>query len=536
MTAVSDDSLVGRVLDDRYRLEARIGGGGMGDVYRGHHLMMAQRVAVKVLKPDLTADPTAAKRFVREARSTFRLDHPGCVRVTDMGATDDGLMYLVMEYLDGRTVGQELLHDGPLAAARVAHIAQQVCAALQCAHDLGIVHRDLKPDNLMLVQRGRDFDVVKVLDFGLAKFLAEPGGAFTAFSLTPLTREGMVFGTPAYMSPEQAVDDPLTPASDLYSLGVVMYEMLTGEIPFESANYMEILAAHVQEQAIAPSERCPDLAIPAALSGLVMDLLAKEPEARPPSAEALARELQALSLPTTPSAVSSELAASATLDLREDEVARAASETLAPVARAQAPAHPPTAPEDTSTLLVRARGRRRTGWLLGFVAVVTAVAAVLVWTLRTDAPASETPPSARERSSEPSSRTPSEPPPATPSAVAPMTRDAGPADAGAVPAQAEPPSRSRSKRPRKSTSAPSPDVARHLEQAVRAQRAGNVLEQMAHADSALRLAPRNRRAAYLLGDALRASDPARACRYLKRARRLAEARKAYAETGCDGID
>lgn len=527
------DPMVGRVLDNRYRLDAPIGAGGMGDVYRGLHLMMEHRVALKLLKPDLAADPMAAKRFTREAKSTSRLNHENCVRMTDLGVTSDGLMYLVMEYLDGRTVGQEIEHDGPIAPDRVMHIARQVCAALHCAHELSIVHRDLKPENIMLIQRGRDPDMVKVLDFGLAKLVSDPGGAFTAMSMTPLTREGMIFGTPEYMSPEQAIDEQLTPACDLYSLGVVMYEMLTGLLPFDSENYMEILAAHVREQPVPPHERRPELGIPESLSGLVMWLMAKSPDDRPVSASRVAedlghlldraRESGAVAGVGRESRVSSDVAASATVDLDSGDIARAAI---------SAP-HAPTR-------------RRRTGPLIAATVGLAALALVAVFALRSSK-SSRSDRSAQPGASNSGSQRPvsgavpderANPPTNPPIEIAVKqvaydSADAGVAGRTSGETGGASDASSRRKKPQKRTD---PAVQSHLDTAERARSAGNVLEQMAHADSALQLAPKNARAAYLLGDALLGSDLERGCKYLHRARRLKKARKAYVKAGCDRID
>lgn len=263
MTA--DDELLGATLDGRYRIEARIGAGGMGTVYRARHLMLGERVAIKVLRPDAGEADEAARRFVREARSTFRVDHPHCVRVTDLGATG-GLLYLVMEHLDGRTARRELEVDGALAPVRVAHVAAQVCSALAAAHDLGLIHRDLKPDNLMLLRRGADADFVKVLDFGLAKMFDPDGALATALSLSPLTREGLVFGTPEYMSPEQLVGNKVDHRADIYSLGVVFYELLTGELPHEDLK--------------PPSSRTRRIQIDVRLDEVVLRALEKMPERR----------------------------------------------------------------------------------------------------------------------------------------------------------------------------------------------------------------------------------------------------------------
>ncbi|MGE0402078.1 MAG: serine/threonine-protein kinase, partial [Kofleriaceae bacterium] len=194
--------LVGVVLDGRYRLDALLGEGGMGSVFRAQHLAMDRRVAVKLLKPHLTQDGNAAQRFLREARATLKVDSPHAVKVLDFGITPHGDYYMALEYLDGRTVQRELEVDGPFAPARVLHIARQALNALGAAHRIGLVHRDIKPDNILLLKVGDDPDYAKLLDFGVAKLME--GTAVSSQSALQLTQAGMVFGTPEFMSPEQA--------------------------------------------------------------------------------------------------------------------------------------------------------------------------------------------------------------------------------------------------------------------------------------------------------------------------------------------
>ena len=247
--------------------------------------------------------------------------------MSDFGVDNGELLYLIMEYLDGRTVHDDISFDGPMAPKRVAHIARQVCDALDCAHHKGFIHRDLKPENIMLVSRDRDSDFVKVLDFGLAKLMTGPDGVRTkGISVSPLTRKGMVFGTPEYMSPEQASDLELTPSTDLYSLGVVMYEMVTGKLPFEGENFMLILAQHIQDTPVSPAARRPDLAIPPELDRLIMQCLAKRRRDRPADANALSARLLELeaSLDTKSSRLPSQVASSSTVDLDAMAVRQAA--------------------------------------------------------------------------------------------------------------------------------------------------------------------------------------------------------------------
>jgi len=223
--------LVGITLEGRYRLDAVLGEGGMGSVFRATQLAMDRKVAVKLLKPHLVSDEQALQRFAREARATLKVDSPHAVKVLDFGVTPMRDYYMVLEYLDGRTVHRELEIDGPFAPARVAHVARQALAALGAAHAQGLIHRDVKPDNLLLMRVGNDPDYTKILDFGVAKLMQ---GAAGDASQLALTAAGMVFGTPEFMSPEQACGQVLDGRSDLYSLAATMYQLLTGQIPVDA--------------------------------------------------------------------------------------------------------------------------------------------------------------------------------------------------------------------------------------------------------------------------------------------------------------
>jgi serine/threonine-protein kinase len=299
LTAAPEDPLLGATLGGRYLVEARIGEGGMGTVYRGRHTVMERPVAIKLLRRDLAGDEAAVRRFQREARAASALDHPHCTRVLDFGQTNDGLLYLVMELLEGESLGQVLLR-GPLAAARALIVVRQVALALAHAHERGLVHRDLKPDNIYLCPGGR----VKVLDFGLCKQVSEiePG----------LTQAGVVFGTPEYMSPEQAEGKPIDGRSDLYSLGAVLFRTLTGELPFQASTYLGLLTQHISATPPVPSHVRPDLAIQPAVDELVLQLLEKLPARRPASAGALVVAIDAIVQPGGSARVAAELGPGAT--------------------------------------------------------------------------------------------------------------------------------------------------------------------------------------------------------------------------------
>jgi serine/threonine-protein kinase len=283
------DPMLGRTIAGRYRLEARIGEGGMGVVYRARHVLIDRIVAVKLIRPDLRGETHLRAWMLREARAANRVDHAHIIDIHDIGETGESELYLVMEYLVGTSLSSELAR-GSMALGRGVDILEQMCAALARAHDLGVVHRDLKSDNILLTTRGGRKDFVKILDFGLAHLAMDPR----------LAPKGAVFGTPEYMAPEQARGEEATPQSDLYALGVLFFEMLTGQLPFRSDDRETLL--EMQRTAIAPRPRSikPDV-LPAAES-VVVRLLEKDRRKRFQDAHHLHEELKTLqrSLPSTP--------------------------------------------------------------------------------------------------------------------------------------------------------------------------------------------------------------------------------------------
>jgi serine/threonine protein kinase/tetratricopeptide (TPR) repeat protein len=283
------DPLIGVVLDDKYRLDELLGQGGMGAVYRATHLLIERPVAVKVLSRRLVTDESARERFRREARAAGRLQHTNAVAVTDFGETRDGLVYLVMELLEGRPLREVLARESPLDPARAVSLMMQISAAVEAAHAAGIIHRDLKPGNIFLVQRPDSPYIVKVLDFGIAKLAADSGEFNFADTLTGT---GVMIGTPRYMSPEQCDGAQLTPASDVYSLGVILYEMLTGQTPFTGGSPLALALKHSSESPRPPRELVA--AIPPALEGVVLHALEKKPEERAGDAGEFRRELFAV--------------------------------------------------------------------------------------------------------------------------------------------------------------------------------------------------------------------------------------------------
>ena len=280
MPVTTDEgALVGQLLDGRYQIVELIGEGGMGRVYRAEQVRLHRSVAVKVLHPSFGRMPEIGRRFEREALALARLDHPNCVAVQDFGRLADGSLYLVMSYLRGVLL-RAALDATPFVTVRALHVARHIAAGLAHAHKAGIVHRDVKPDNVMLVHYEGDPDFAKLFDFGLVKLL-EPDAGTDA----KLTMIGQRFGTPAYMSPEQALGRPVDARSDLYSLTVVLYELLTGRPTFEAADEEGLLVLHASKTAPTLAEGAAGRSFAAPLEELVRRGLSKKPEERPASAE-----------------------------------------------------------------------------------------------------------------------------------------------------------------------------------------------------------------------------------------------------------
>ncbi|HEV2764085.1 MAG TPA: protein kinase, partial [Pyrinomonadaceae bacterium] len=280
------DPLLGRALDGKYRLDARLGEGGMGTVYRSTHLLIERPVAVKVLNPRLVTDEEAKERFRREARAAGRLRHPHAVAVTDFGETAEGLVYIVMELLEGTSLREVLESEAPLDARRAVGIMEQVAGAVAAAHAAGVIHRDLKPGNIFLVGHAGSEPHVKVLDFGIAKLAAD---AHEEGESQALTQTGIMIGTPRYMSPEQCDGARLSPASDVYSLGIILYEMLTGQTPFTGTSPLAVALQHSSKPPRRPSELVSNLS--PALEQVVLHALEKQPSDRPSDADEFRREL-----------------------------------------------------------------------------------------------------------------------------------------------------------------------------------------------------------------------------------------------------
>src|ERR1043166_4393540 len=283
--AKNDDKLIGQVLAGKYRIDEKIDEGGMGCVYRATHVLMEKTVAIKVLHPALAADDKIVARFTREAKAASRISHPHAINVTDFGESENGVVYMVMEFLRGRTLKEIVRTGGPMPLARVTTIVRQVAGALDAAHAEGVIHRDLKSDNIML-EEATGGDWAKVLDFGIAKIQqsiheTDPG----------LTAPNLIIGTPQYMSPEQCSQaSDIDARSDIYSFGVIIYETLAGHVPFAGDSPTAIMLKHLQEPAPSILDERKDL--PASVGRVVARALAKRPEDRYQSAGELADALE----------------------------------------------------------------------------------------------------------------------------------------------------------------------------------------------------------------------------------------------------
>ncbi|MEY4582872.1 MAG: hypothetical protein RL701_7575 [Pseudomonadota bacterium] len=276
----SQDPYLGKTVAGRYRLEARLGEGGMGVVYRARHVLIDRICAIKLIRPDLRGETHLRAWMLREARAANRVDHAHIVQIHDVGETDEGELYLVMEYLVG-TALSSVVAKGPLPIERAVDVIEQMCAALARAHDLGVVHRDLKSDNIMLTMQGGRKDFVKILDFGLAALTRD----------ARLAPKGAVFGTPEYMAPEQARGEDATALCDLYALGVLFFEMLTGQLPFRSSDRETLLEMQRTQSPPRPRSIRADIATQA--EGIILRLLEKDPSRRFRDGHHLQEELKA---------------------------------------------------------------------------------------------------------------------------------------------------------------------------------------------------------------------------------------------------
>ncbi|MCB9786952.1 MAG: protein kinase [Deltaproteobacteria bacterium] len=321
----AEPQLVGMVLDGKYTVRAKLGEGGMGTVYVAEQTSMGREVAVKVLRPRFSQNKLAIKRFLREARAASRLTHPSTITVYDSGQTPDGLLYQVMERLNGRPLADVLEAEGALEVTRAVRILAQICDSLAEAHTHGIIHRDLKPENIFIEPTVGNPEFVKVLDFGIAKMAEETG--------TQATATGMICGTPSYMSPEQTMGRELDGRSDIYAMGVLLYEMVAGERPFHGQSPMEIMLKHINEP---PPALPPGVGGPyaEALGAVLSRMMAKAPADRPADSQAAKAELLAVLDPSSADArPAADRAKTDAFGVTESGRKRTASTSLTPVAR-----------------------------------------------------------------------------------------------------------------------------------------------------------------------------------------------------------
>jgi serine/threonine-protein kinase len=283
------DEYIGKTVASKYRVEQMIGEGGMGKVYRAIQLSLDKPVVLKVLRAALLSDANTVRRFQREAKAASRLNHPNSISVLDYGQSEDGALYIAMEYVEGKDLHHILSRDWPLSEARVVRLMSQVLSALADAHAASVIHRDLKPENIMVEQRRGEADFVKVLDFGIAKIVDGTNDEGPA-----LTRAGFVCGTPEYMSPEQARGAQLDHRSDLYAVGVILYQLMSGMLPFDSDSAVGFATKHLVEQPVTPTARRPEAKVSAAMERLIMRALSKSPDDRPQTADQFRAELLAI--------------------------------------------------------------------------------------------------------------------------------------------------------------------------------------------------------------------------------------------------
>ena len=302
---VDDRAMIGREIAGRYRILAKLGEGGMGAVYRAEQISLKRQVAVKLLRPEVLGNELLLRRFNAEAEAVAKLSHPNTVNIYDFGQDADGSLFIAMEYIEGRSL-RTVLHGEALSPRRALAIAHQVAASLSDAHAHAIVHRDLKPDNVMLQDRGREHDIARVLDFGIAKLRDE-----NRATKMQMTQQGDVVGTPQYMAPEQIRGESVDGRTDVYALGCMLYEMFTGRMPHDAPTVLAMLSKHLIEEPMPPSQRRPELGLPPQVDALILGAMAKDPAHRPANMDSFGEQIAELLAIAPPDPLAHRVSASA---------------------------------------------------------------------------------------------------------------------------------------------------------------------------------------------------------------------------------
>ncbi|HXU74529.1 MAG TPA: serine/threonine-protein kinase [Polyangia bacterium] len=383
--------LVGQVLADRYRVVRLIGEGGMGQVYEAQHVNINKRFALKLLRPEIVSNGEAVARFRQEAWASSSIGHENIVEIEDFATLPSGAVYLAMEFLEGLPLSERMRRDPPLTFAESLDVMLQVVSGLAAAHDKGIVHRDMKPENVFLgMKYGRP--LVKILDFGIAKVSGAEGNK-------SLTRTGTIFGTPHYMSPEQALGKPLDLRADIYSVGIIMYELFTGKVPFEAESFMGILTKHITTQPTPPRQVAPEREIPDVIEAVILRALAKEADERYQTMGELGAELASIAAELAPEALQPRPSSQALAQIGKPQSVVMSARNVTPRPTPLPGARPPSGatavpPANVAAADGESQAPKKKSAMPYFVVagvLVAAAAGAVVWVTRTPAPQPQPP-------------------------------------------------------------------------------------------------------------------------------------------------